>query len=124
MEAFFYSLLFAAISSLAFVAYRHHRAFVKIADYLMWAAMIVFSVLVLWDTAVGAVGIAVRRLPEYDPSIGEAIDHLSVPYYFSIIGLLVWSAFISLLRFLPQILELPAGSEADDENDTTPPKGD
>jgi hypothetical protein len=108
MQGLFYSLILAAISALAFVAYRHHKAFVKIASILYGASLITCLAMNLWNIAITVAGSAAQRAIEYQGAekIRQATEALQIPYGVLIISFILWMGYLMILRFLPNILNL------------------
>ncbi len=115
MEAFLYSLLVVAVPALGIMAYRHHRAMVKIFNLLYWISLALLLGASFWNFTVQLTGSKIhQQLREYSyTEIEEAVDPLLVPYSTGFVVWLVWIVYLSILRFLPQILQLP---DRDDEN--------
>lgn len=109
MQGLIYSLILAAISALAFIAYRHHKAFVKIGATLYGVSLIAFLAMNLWNIAMTVAGSAAQNATEYQDTekIRIAIEALQIPYGLLMILSILWIGYLMILRFLlPYILNL------------------
>jgi hypothetical protein len=108
MQGLIYSLILAAISALAFIAYRHHKAFAKIGSTLHWASLITFLAMNMWNIAMTVAGSAARSAVEYREAekIRIAIEALQIPYSMLIISFILWMGYLMILSYLPYILNL------------------
>jgi len=108
MEAFLGSALVALSSALAFVAYRHHSAFARIADRLFVASIATILVLNAWNLGarVGS-DAAILAVASGDLAAARAAtENVMVPWRHLLLGGTAWMIFLFVLRFLPNILDL------------------
>ena len=103
MQGFIYSLLLALTSALAFVAYRHRKAFEKIAAVLYGVSLLTCLGINLWNIAMDVAHTAVIRAVGYQQPLWDKIDHaidqLQIPSGVLFTSFFLWMAYLTVLRF-------------------------
>ena len=115
LHGFVYSLVLAAISALGFVAYRHHAVFVRIAGVLFWATVSALVAMTFWNLAVIIMNSAAIKATnyQYTKEIQTSANSPLIPFGPMLVGYLVWMTYLTILRFLPEMLRLAASEKVD-----------
>jgi hypothetical protein len=120
LETLVTSLILALISSLAYLAYKHPKAYAKIYAPILVSMLCVLIALTAWDAALTFAYRPVAKLAkstEELDTMGQALDSVKVSRSVWPVPA-IWfllQAYLYVLSRLPSIL-------ADEENDTSPKK--
>lgn len=117
MESLIVGLALSLCIGLAYIAYTHPRPFSRIANILLWSTQGILLAIMLWDTSAtverSAVHTAVYQsdLIPYNSKtlVGEAIAQVGkdgLPMKNIFIVYAAWFVFLTVLKFLPRILNL------------------
>lgn len=118
METLIVGLVLAACSALAFVAYNHHSSFTPVAEWLRNASFVVILAICVWDTSETWEALSVKAAiydakdipaaskPLAVAAVSQATKERTLPMLNIGIGFAAWFIYLSILRFLPNIIDL------------------
>lgn len=101
----FLALLVPALSGLAYLAYKHPKAYEKLFSKLYLLATVLFAILFSWDSGIWISNIKLKeKMNNVDKELIQSIlEPLQIPYWW-LIG--CYSAFIVYLLFLSYLSRL------------------
>jgi hypothetical protein len=110
MENFLYSIAAAAITGLAFLAYKHPEAYSKIYGIITVAIVVAIAFMNGWNFAITAVHQQLlRKLPiETASSVSQSVTDTSFSVFQSFGLPMLFYVFHIFLSFLPALIEKPS----------------
>lgn len=96
-----------ALSGLAYLAYKHPKAYKKLFAPLYFISITCFGVLSAWDAGIWISNIKIKeKFPNIDAkAIESTLEPWTIPYLWLIIGYLCFCFYLLFLSYLPHLIE-------------------
>ena len=122
MDTLISSLIVAALSGLAFLAYRHPRAFKPVHRLIKYLGASIFIGIAIWNSALSYAYVKVIPFLVKDggalKSAEVAINSLAVPFGITLFTYLALTIFLIFLEALPNLIGTEHQAKSDKDDDT------